>query len=137
MSNAEAFEFRRRDEADSLPTVYLDGSEVALSVLRRLQAFVLKHPVAAKAAFGAMVAEGETFAQTPEGKEWRDKLATSDILHRARLIFDLPGLSMLAREGPGPLPSSYVDAIFMLASSHNPDELFEQPPDLGNRDVRD
>jgi hypothetical protein len=133
---SEASEFRQNDETDSLPTVYLDGSEGALSVLRRLQALVLTHPVAAKAAFGALVAEGEAFAQTPEGRECRNRLASSEILHRARLIFDLLGLSMLVREDSGPLPSSYVDAIFMLASSNKPEELFEPPPELGNPDAR-
>jgi hypothetical protein len=136
MSNAKASAFQQNDEADALPTVHLDGSEAALSVLRRLQAIVLKHPIAAKAAFGALVAEGEAFAQTPEGREWREKLAASEILHRVRLIFDLPGLSMLRRDDAGPLPSSYVDTIFMLASINKPDELFEQPSDLGNPDAR-
>jgi hypothetical protein len=132
---SEASEFRQNDETDSLPTVYLDGSQGALSVLRRLQALVLKHPVAAKAAFGALVAEGEAFARTPEGRECRNRLASSEILHRARLVFDLPGLSMLVREDSGPLPSSYVDAIFMLASGARSEELFEPPPELGNPDA--
>jgi|SRR5271166_6005141 len=127
MSNADTFEFGQQDDADSLPTVHLDGSEFELMILRRLQAFVLKHPAAAQAAFVSLVAEGKAFAETPEGKELRSKLAASELIHRARLIFDLPGLSMLSRDGPGLLPSAYVDAIFMLASSHKPDEMFNHP----------
>jgi hypothetical protein len=129
MTDADAFAFDEEPEADTLPTVYLDASEMALRMLRHLQAFVLKHPEAAKAAFVGLVAEGAAFAQTPEGKEWRVKLAASELIHRARLIFDLPGLSMLARDGPELLPSAYVDALFILASHNRPDELFE-PPDV-------
>jgi hypothetical protein len=135
MTDADAFAFDEEPEADTLPTVYLDGSEMTLRMLRHLQAFVLKHPDAAKAAFVGLVAEGAAFAQTPEGKQWRDKLAASELIHRARLILDLPGLSMLARDGPELLPSAYVDALFMLANHHKPDELFE-PPDLGGDDGR-
>lgn len=132
MTHADLFTSCKHDEADSLPTVYLDGSETTRRMLRRLQEFVLKHPVAAKATFSSLVAEGTAYAQTPEGKQWRDKLAASELIHRARLILDLPGLSILARDGAGLLPSAYVDAVFMLATTnHKPDELFE-PPDLGS-----
>jgi hypothetical protein len=129
----DAAGFRRSDD-DRLPTVYLRSSEGALQVLRRLQAIVLKHPVAAKAAFGALIAEGRAFAQTPEGKAWQDKLAASELLHRARLLFDFPGLSMLERDSPEVLPSAYLDTIFMLGSSPKPDELLDPLFEWG-RDV--
>jgi len=108
---------------DRLPTVNLSPPETAVQILQRLQALVLKHPVAAKAAFDALIEEGRTFARTPEGKTWQDKLAASELLHRARLIFDFPGLSILEHDKPEVLPSAYLDTIFMLASSRNPDEL--------------
>jgi hypothetical protein len=124
----------RRSDGDGLPTVYLPSSETALQLLRGLQAFVLKHPVAAKAAFGGLIAEGRAFAQTPEGKVWQAKLAASELLHRARLVLDFPGLSMLERDSPEALPSTYLDTIFMLASSRKPDELLD-PLFEGGRDV--
>jgi hypothetical protein len=112
------------DEYD-LPTVALPAPEQALRVLRQLQVAALKHPAAAKAAFGALVAEGRAFAQTPEGTAWRDRLAGSALLHRARLVFDFPGLSMLQSDRPDFLPSAYVDAIFMLACSDKPADLLD------------
>src|SRR5580693_1180923 len=39
-------------------------------ILRRAQLLLLKHPVAAQAAFAALIAEGRRFAATPEGAEW-------------------------------------------------------------------
>jgi hypothetical protein len=124
----------RRSDGDGLPTVYLLSSETALQVLRRLQVLVLKHPVAAKAAFGALIAEGRAFAQTPEGKAWQDKLAASELLHRARLVLDFPGLSMLECDSPEVLPSAYLDTIFMLASSRKPDELLNPLFEWGRED---
>src|SRR5579872_2706306 len=110
-------------DADALPTVHLSEPDEAASILRQLQSLVLKHPVAAKAAFNALIAEGRAFARTPEGKAWRDRLIGSELLHRARLVLDFPGLSLLELDSSTVLPSAYLDAIFMLASSPRPGEL--------------
>jgi hypothetical protein len=112
-------------DVDRLPTVHLREPDAATRVLRRLQALVLKHPVAAKAAFSALVAEGRAFAQTPEGKVWQDRLIRSELLHRARLVLDFPGLSMLELDSSATLPSAYLDTVFMLASSPKPGELLD------------
>jgi hypothetical protein len=124
---------RRSDEED-LPTVALPPSEILVQVLQRLQALILKHPVAAKAAFDALIAEGRVFARTPEGKIWHERLARSELLHRARLVLDLPGLSMLERDRPEVLPSAYLDTLFMLASSRKPDELLDPLFEWGRSD---
>jgi hypothetical protein len=134
MKDAENSAGLRQSDGEGLPTVYLPSSETALQVLRRLQGLVLKHPVAAKAAFDGLIAEGRAFAQTPEGKVWQDKLAASELLHRARLILDFPGLSMLERDSPQILPSAYLDTIFMLASSQKPDELLDPLFEWGRDD---
>ena len=111
------------NDADGLPTIYLVEPDGAIQLLRQLQVLVLKHPVAAKAAFNALIAEGRAFAQTPEGKAWEDRLSRSELLHRAKLILDFPGLSMLEQDGSTTLPSAYLDTLFMLASSAKPGEL--------------
>lgn len=116
---------RRHNDGDDLPTVCLPEAETALMAIRRLQSIILKHPIAANVAFGALIAEGLVFAQTPEGQSWREKLVGSDLFHRAQLVLDLPGLSMLDRRGGETLPSAYLDTIFMLASSRKPDELLD------------
>jgi hypothetical protein len=112
------------DFDDGIPTVDLLSSDTTAEIVQRLQLIVLKHPIAANAAFGALVAEGLAFAETPEGLHWRDKLVGSELLHRARLALDLPGLSMLERNSGQALPSAYLDAIFTLTSRGWPEELF-------------
>jgi hypothetical protein len=136
MTETDVPAYREQPDDDGLPTVFLFAPDTAVDVLRRLQALVLKHPVAAKAAFDALIAEGRAFAQTPDGQAWRDKLVGSELLHRARLIFDFPGLSMLERDSPEVLPSAYLDTIFMLASSRKPAELLDSLFEWGVDDGR-
>jgi hypothetical protein len=137
MNNADAWAHRGQGDGDGLPTVYLPASETPLRVLRSLQALILRYPVAANAAFGALIAEGRAFAQTAEGRAWRDKLAASELVHRARLFLDLPGLSILERDSPEILPSSYLDTIFVLASSRKPGELLDLLFEWGQDDDRE
>lgn len=115
------------DEAmdSELPTVQLAEADIQLRLIRRMQAFVLRHPVAAKAAFAALVEEGLAFAKTPEGQMWREKLAGSELLHRARVLLDLPGLALLERQTETAYPSAYLDAIFMLAGALRPGAMME------------
>src|SRR5580692_407187 len=54
------------------------------AILRRAQLVLLKHPVAAQAAYAALIAEGRRFAATPEGAEWAAALAGSEELRRGR-----------------------------------------------------
>lgn len=115
------------DTGDGLPTLDIGGDgDPALRVLRTLQKVLLQHPVAAQTAFNALVAEGRRFAETPEGREWHSRLVGSSLVQRARLVFDLSTLSMLEDEPPELLPSSYVDVIFMLASSPSGDEILNR-----------
>jgi hypothetical protein len=117
--------FPEETTEDELPTVQLTTPDAQLHLIRRLQAFILKHPVAAKAAFAALVEEGLAFATTPEGRAWRKKLAGSELLHRARLVLDLPGFSLLERRTETAYPSAYLDAVFMLGGALRPDALME------------
>lgn len=114
-----------REKGADIPAVQLTAAAAHVELLRRLQTFVLKHPVAAKAAFAALAAEGCAYATTPEGKRWAEKLAGSELIHRARLMLDLPGLSLLERDRDRALPSGYLDAVFMLASARKPDEILD------------
>jgi hypothetical protein len=111
------------DDDDALPTVRLSAPDSTADLLLRLQAMVLKHPAASQAVFRALVAEGRAFARTPEGKEWKRRLESSVLLHRARLILDLPGISMLESDSEDAIPSSYIDTIFMLAASDDPGDV--------------
>jgi hypothetical protein len=110
---------------DGLPCVEIGESRMIPDLLLQLQRAALKHPFAAQALFCALASEGEAFALTPEGQAWRDRLSGSQLLHRARAAFDLPGFSMPSRDKATTLPSNYVDALFALAGARQPGELIE------------
>lgn len=104
-----------------------DPALAELALLRSLQRILLTHPVACQAAFTALIAEGRSFSATPEGRAWRARLLGSSLLQRARLVFDVATLSMLEEGAPDHvLPSSYLDALFMAATSGDADELLNR-----------
>jgi len=110
---------------DGLPSVTIPSIDASVEVVRRLQAIVLKHPVASKAAYSALMAEGRAFADTPEGARWKQIIARSDLLDRARLLLDLPGLSTLEEAEGSVLPSTLLDTIFMIASNSRNGEFVD------------
>lgn len=115
------------ETADGIPTIELhDPEQQTLRVLRTLQAALLKHPVAAQAAFNALIAEGRAFAGTSRGQLAQAALERSSLLHRARLVFDFSTLSLLEQEPPDIMPSAYIDALFMLGSSARSDEILQE-----------
>ena len=111
----------------ALPRIELrDPTSTELDLLRSLQRMLLTHPVAGQAAFTALVAEGRRFSATPEGREWRDRLMHSSLLQQARLVFDLATLGLLQEQSTGEVPSGYLDALFMVASGGDADELLNR-----------
>jgi hypothetical protein len=114
------------DGGDALPTIELHDFEArAVRVLRTLQLALLKHPVAAQAAFNALVAEGRKYGATVEGRQLREQLERSELVHRARLVFDFGTLSLLEHNPPEILPSAYIDVLFMLGGSERSDDVLE------------
>jgi hypothetical protein len=115
------------ETAQGIPRLVLrERAAESVRVLRSLQALVLEHPVAAQAAFSALVAEGRAYASTDSGREWQERLTRSALLHRARLVFEVGTLWMLDDEPPGPLPSAYLDAVFMSAGSERMEPILNQ-----------
>ncbi len=82
-----------------------------VALLREAQCLLLKYPAAAQAAFKAFVAEGRTFAATPAGRWWVERLAGSDLVRRGRELWESSALNMLEESAPGVLPSSLMDAM--------------------------
>lgn len=78
--------------------------------LKSVQQVLVKYPVAAQAAFAALVREGRQYASTAEGREWKERLAGSEVLARARTLFEGLANGMVA-EGQGELPSTYLDGF--------------------------
>jgi hypothetical protein len=97
-------------EADR-STLGLDLREV----LRRIHGMMLEHPVAGRAIFEALCAEGRAFARSHEGRELRVQLASSRALRRAGLVWRTVTSGLLEAapsDDPGRLlPSAYLDNL--------------------------
>jgi hypothetical protein len=87
-------------------------------VLVQAQLTLIKHPVAARAAFRAIAAEGRRFAETEEGKRWKKRIAGSDLIRRGRSVFELATLGMV-NEQPQILPTQFVDMLSYAAGLAN------------------
>jgi len=78
---------------------------------------LLQHPVAAQAVFAALVAEGRRFATTPEGKQWKEALAGSELVRNGRQLWEALSLNLLEEEESTVVPTTYLEAVFRAASS--------------------
>lgn len=104
---------RRADDAAEVAGTLRPGSpdEALADVVAAASRFVLAHPAAAQALFEALVAEGRRVAGTPGGRRLRDALARSELVARARALWDESALSML-EDAPGVvLPGGIRDAM--------------------------
>ena len=73
---------------------------------------IVKHPLAAQAAYRALVREGRAFAQTDEGRRLRDRLARSELVGRLRTAWELVTFGMLRDDAaPGAIPSVVIEAF--------------------------
>lgn len=108
---------------DTLPVLDLAPADDTVALVRMVQKFVLTHPAAAKAIFAGLIAEGRAFAETPAGGVTRQHLEQSELVHKARLLLDLPGLSMLEPDDGAVLPSTLVDTVFMMAANSDDDNF--------------
>lgn len=80
------------------------------------QRVVFKHPVAAQAAYRALVAEGARYAQTEEGRAWRARLEASEELRRLRPVWELATLNLLEGGGSSALPRQFIDLVAQAVS---------------------
>ncbi len=90
-----------------------------LRLLDQAQGVLLRHPVAAQAGFAALVAEGRRFAGTPEGARWAAVLAGSELMQRARWVWETTSLNLLEEDPDTLVPSTYLEAL--LRASETPD----------------
>jgi|SRR5579859_4703980 len=97
------------------PVVVLrDCDEELTHVLRQAQRVLLVHPLAAQAAFAALMAEGRAFAQTAEGAAWKARLERSELVERVAVLWDNVTWNLL-EESPETLPSRLLDVVVMAA----------------------
>ncbi|WP_437948925.1 hypothetical protein WME98_51255 [Sorangium sp. So ce296] len=98
------------------PRVVLHDPEDELAVvLRTAQRLLLRYPAAAQALFRAFAAEGRAFAQTPEGRRWREELSGSELIRRGRVVWEVGTLNLLEEDADTMLPSKLLDAIVHTA----------------------
>lgn len=104
-------------ELDSLLSMLAGEEDDELAVLlRELRWTIIKHPIAARAGFRALVAEGRRYAQTAEGERWRARLAESALIRRGRSVWELATCNMLDEDGTRALPTQLIDAFCHAAT---------------------
>ena len=87
--------------------------------IQQLTRAIVKYPLAAQAAYRALVREGRAFATTDEGRQIRDQLAQSDLAARLRTAWELVTLGMMRDEAPaGAIPSVLVEALVQAVFRH-------------------
>jgi hypothetical protein len=101
-----------------------DPDDEILAALRRIQVLVIQHPIAAQAAFAALVAEGRRVARTPEGRAWAQRLERSALLDHLRPVWKMVTLASLEEDAADVLPSAYLDGLF-LAAARDKDRILE------------
>src|SRR5690606_24879228 len=83
----------------------------ALRTLAELRRGILRYPMAVHAAFSALVREGRSFAEAPEGAEWKRRLVAAKSTGRARMVWDVISLGAFGERASGPLPTVFLDAL--------------------------
>lgn len=90
-----------------------------IDALKQMERLLMLHPLAAQAAFSALVAEGRRFASTPRGEELASSLSKAPLLANLRRVWEATTLNMLEEQPTTVVPSMYVEAIFRAAKSAN------------------
>ncbi len=107
-----------------------DGADVA-RVIDTLQLVVLKHPVAAQAAYRAFVAEGRRFAATEEGRSWHARLERSPEMQRLRSLWEAATFNVLRADETSALPGPFIDLIAQVVSRADVEHLTAAYADPG------
>lgn len=92
-----------------------EATQEVVRLLRRFQLVLLKHPAASQAAFRALVHEGRRFAETPEGAEWKARLAGSELVRQGQAVWEGVTLNMLEADSDRAFPSMLLDAFVAAA----------------------
>lgn len=119
-------------QGEPIPTIDIGEEAESLALLRHLQGAVLEHPVAAQAAFAALVREGRAFSRTPEGMEWACRLSASRLVEKGRAIWEVATLNVLEEDSSTIVPSRILDAFVKLTHEHAVETLLAR---LYNTDV--
>lgn len=105
------------------------NEEVLLGLLGRLRTVVAENRPVVGALVAALAADGRAFAATPEGRRWRELLERSELLPRARLLWDTLGIGGTAGVAvAGPPPSEILRILAAAAASPRLETLLAALP---------
>lgn len=91
------------------------GDDLAL-VLHEVRWLMVRHPLAARAVYRALAAEGRRFATSAEGKAWAERLASSELVRRVQLLWEVASGNALDDASGQVLPSQLIDAFCRAAA---------------------
>lgn len=94
--------------------VEIDEHAELVTVIAHAQRAIFEHPIAAQAAFAALVAEGREFQKTAEGAAWRERLERSPLREKAEAIWEGLTLNILEQDKQTVVPSRIVDLLVKL-----------------------
>lgn len=111
------------DPVASLLDLLVDEPDDELSrLLFELRWLIVRHPIAAQAAYRTLIAEGRRFGATGAGRAWRARLEHSELVRRGASILELGTLGMLDDDASGALPTQLIDAFARAASRRDLEE---------------
>lgn len=105
------------------------------SLLVELRWLIVKHPIAARAAFRSLVAEGRRFAATEDGARWRRRLEGSPLIRRGRAVWELATLNMLDEDAARPLPTQLIDALCHAAARTDLEPALAHRLDIADEEI--
>lgn len=80
-------------------------------LLTEMQNLIARYPYVARSLAAAFVAEGHSFAQTPEGQQWYELLSRSEMIRRGQLIWETYALDNLLESTPEHVPGIWLDTF--------------------------
>lgn len=96
---------------DPLDLLFESPADELSGLIAEIRWMTLRHPVAARSAVRALVAEGRRFAMTEEGKHWKARLARSELVHRGQVVWDVGTLGALDGAEDHLIPTQLIDAF--------------------------
>lgn len=101
---------------DEAPLFELRAEDALQAPIRHAQRLLLEHPAAAQQLFSALVAEGRRYAETPDGAALAERLAGSELIRRARVLWEVATLNLLEESPPSVLPTRLLDVLAHAAA---------------------
>jgi hypothetical protein len=91
--------------------------ETIAVLLERISRLVAENRQLVSTIAGAFIAEGRAFAETPEGRRCRAAIESSELLPRARFVWEAFGLREARPSPDTPLPSQWIGALVAASAS--------------------